>query len=112
MDRPAQEQAPCCPHLHAAVELIGRRWSGAILEVLRVNGGLRFGELRDAVPGLSDRLCAERVRELEERGLIARHAKSDIPTPGRTTVTYRLTPAGRALEPALTELGDWARAYL
>ena len=93
---------PCCPHLHRAVELVGRRWTGAILAVLiETREPLRFGDIKSAVPSLSDRLLAERVRELEQHGLLT-HAD------GR----YDLTEMGRALEPALAELGDWARRWL
>jgi DNA-binding HxlR family transcriptional regulator len=98
----------CCPYLHEAVELIGRRWSGAIIEVLRRRGPLRFSEISEAVPGLSDRLCSERVKELEARGVVERTEPARPPI----RVTYARTAMGRALGPALTELGDWARSWL
>ena len=68
----------CCAFYHEAVELIGRRWTGAIVAVLIDHGPLRFSELRQAVPGVSDRLLSERVRELEARGVVARTS-----SPGR-----------------------------
>jgi DNA-binding HxlR family transcriptional regulator len=99
----------CCPHLHEAIELIGRRWTGAILEVLRQEDRpLRFGEVVQAVPGLSDRLCSERMKELEARGVIARTVHAGPPV----RVEYALTDMGRALSPALSELGAWARDWL
>lgn len=97
----------CCPHLHEAVELIGRRWTGAIIEVLR-HGPLRFSEIVGAIPGLSDRLCSERVKELEARGLIERTVHAGPPV----RVEYALTDMGRGLGPALGELGRWARDWL
>src|SRR3954468_2948947 len=99
----------CCPHLHEAVELVGRRWTGAILEVLRqAHAPLRFSEIAQAVPDLSDRLCSERMKELEQRGLVERQVHPGPPV----RVTYALTPMGRALEPALTELKSWAQQWL
>ena len=60
-----------CPKYHRAVELIGRRWSGAIVRVL-MNRTSRFGEIHAAIPGISDRLLAERLRELEREGIVSR----------------------------------------
>jgi DNA-binding HxlR family transcriptional regulator len=98
----------CCPCLHEAVELIGRRWTGAIIEVLRQDEPMRFSEIVGAIPGLSDRLCSERVKELEARGLIERTVHPGPPV----RVEYRLTDMGRGLGPALAELGEWARGWL
>jgi len=103
-----REEPACCPLLHDAIELIGRRWSGAIIEVLRQHGPMRFSEIAQAVPGLSDRLLSERVKELEHRGVVRRDVESGPPV----RVTYALTDMGRALGPALTELGEWARRWL
>ena len=63
----ARQAQGVCPHFHAAIELIGKRWTGAIVSAL-TEGPLRFGELARAVPGLSDRLLSQRLRELEEAG--------------------------------------------
>jgi DNA-binding HxlR family transcriptional regulator len=99
----------CCPHLHEAVELVGRRWTGAILEVLRqASRPLRFSEIGTAIPQLSDRLLSERMKELERRGLVERDVHPGPPL----RVTYALTDMGRALEPALTELKAWAQDWL
>ena len=64
--------ASCCPHLHEAVELIGKRWSGAIIVVLLEGGPMRFSEIAQAIPQLSDRLLSERMKELEARGIVER----------------------------------------
>jgi DNA-binding HxlR family transcriptional regulator len=95
-----------CPHFHAAIELIGRRWTGAILIAL-TDGPLRFGELGKAVPGLSDRLLSQRLRELEEEGLVERTVEPDAPV----RVTYELTTKGAELRPAINEVRDWARRW-
>jgi DNA-binding HxlR family transcriptional regulator len=106
---PAGLPPGCCPHLHEAVELVGRRWTGAILEVLRQSPRpLRFSEVAQSIPELSDRLCSERMKELERRGLVRREVHPGPPV----RVTYELTEMGHALEPALTELKSWAQAWL
>ena len=61
----SQTCSQCCPRYHEAVELVGKRWTGAILYVLLHGGRLRFTEIANAVPDLSDRLLSERMKELE-----------------------------------------------
>jgi DNA-binding HxlR family transcriptional regulator len=103
----AQEQpAGVCPHFHAAIELIGKRWTGAIVCAL-TERPLRFGELAKVVPGLSDRLLSQRLRELEEEGLVAREVEPGSPV----RVTYSLTEAGTELRPAIVELKNWAQRW-
>lgn len=97
----------CCPLYHEAVELVGRRWTGAILRVL-MDGPLRFSEVAQAVPELSDRLLSERMKELEARGIVERTV---IPGPP-LRVEYGLSTMGRGLEPALSELHRWANRWL
>ncbi len=99
--------ASCCPLYHEAVELIGRRWTGAILRVL-LDGPLRFSQIGQAVPELSDRLLSERMKELESRGIVERTV---IPGPP-LRVEYSLSRMGQELEPALTELQRWAGRWL
>jgi DNA-binding HxlR family transcriptional regulator len=106
----AEREAPavgCCPFYHEAVELVGRRWTGAILRVL-MDGPLRFSEVSAAVPELSDRLLSERMKELESRGIVERTV---IPGPP-LKVEYELSRMGRELEPALSELHRWANRWL
>ncbi len=98
----------CCPLYHEAVELIGRRWTGAIVEVLLQGGPMRFSEVAHAVPELSDRLLSERMKELEARGVVERRVLEGPPV----RVEYELTRMGRSLEPALAELKAWAQRWL
>ncbi len=100
-------QPHCCPLYHQGIELVGKRWTGAILVVL-LDGPLRFSEIAQAIPQLSDRLLSERMKELERRGLVARRVIDGPPV----RVEYELTPMGRELEPALSELKRWARRWL
>ena len=97
---------PCCGLYHRAVELVGRRWTGAILLVL-MDGPLRFSEVRERVPDLSDRLLSERMKELEREGIVERRVLEDVPL----RVEYGLTPKGRALEPAVAALKRWAHEW-
>jgi DNA-binding HxlR family transcriptional regulator len=98
----------CCPHYHEAVELIGRRWTGAILAILLDAGALRFSELAGAVPELSDRMLSDRLKELEARGLVERTVYGGRPL----RVEYALTRMGFALGPAVGELHVWAQRWL
>lgn len=68
---------------------------------------MRFGELGKAVPGLSDRLLSQRLRELEEEGLVRRQVEADTPV----RVTYSLTAVGDELGPAIRELRAWAKRW-
>lgn len=97
----------CCPLYHEAVELIGKRWTGAIVRVM-MDRPLRFSEISCAVPELSDRLLSERMKELEARGVVHRTV---IPGPP-VRVEYALSDMGRDLAPALDELQLWARRWL
>ncbi len=99
--------AHCCPFYHEAVELVGRRWTGAILRVM-MGGAMRFSEIAQAVPELSDRLLSERMKELEARGIVERRVISGPPL----RVEYELSRMGRELEPALAELQQWANRWL
>jgi DNA-binding HxlR family transcriptional regulator len=107
IDRGGSRSPICCPLYHEAVELVGRRWTGAILRVL-MDGALRFSEIAQAVPELSDRLLSERMKELERRGMVERRVISGPPL----RVEYSLSKMGRELEPALSELERWANRWL
>jgi DNA-binding HxlR family transcriptional regulator len=103
--RPAEKSL--CPLFHRAVELIGRRWTGAIVQML-LAGPARFGELKAKVPELSDRLLSERLKELEDAGIVARDVQDGRPP----VAVYRLTDRGQALKPALDAIGRWADDWL
>jgi DNA-binding HxlR family transcriptional regulator len=94
------------PEFHAAIELIGRRWTGAILWALSERPHY-FAEITTSVPGLSDRLLSRRLRELESAGLVERSVSEGPPA----RESYALTEKGRSLGPALSELDEWARDW-
>src|ERR1035441_6982907 len=95
-----QARPACCPYYHRAVELIGRRWTGAILEILMQGGSLRFSAIAAAVPDLSDRMLSDRLKELEAHALVERTVFPGPPV----RVQYALTHKGQELAPTLTEL--------
>jgi DNA-binding HxlR family transcriptional regulator len=96
-----------CVRFHQAVELIGRRWSGAVIQLL-MQHRLRYAELRAAIPDISDRMLSERLRELEAAGIVVRTVLPDPPV----RVEYDLTEKGRALKPALMAIGEWAERWV
>jgi DNA-binding HxlR family transcriptional regulator len=99
-------QPQLCAKFHRAVELIGRRWSGALIQVL-LGGKRRYAELRSAIPDITDRMLSERLRELEEEGIVVRQVLPETPV----KVEYALTDKGRALEEALAAIGHWAERW-
>jgi DNA-binding HxlR family transcriptional regulator len=92
-----------CPKFHRAVELIGRRWTGAIIRAMR-SGKTRFCDIGAAVPGLSDRLLSERLKELEAEGIVVRQVIPDTPV----RIDYHLTQKGNDLQAVFDEIGAWA----
>ncbi|MEU5087065.1 helix-turn-helix domain-containing protein [Streptomyces sp. NPDC021356] len=106
-----RQDAGQCSAVGGAVErvflLLGKRWNGVILASL-MSGPGRFAELRRAVSGISERMLSDRLAELGEAGLVRREVDAGPPL----RVSYRLTPAGEALRPALQELGGWAERFL
>jgi len=105
MDRnePGFPHSAYCPYFQAAIELIGRRWTASILRALFA-GAERFTDIARTVPGLSHRLLAERLAELQDAGLV-------VIEPGIKHGTYRLTPKGRDLQRVFTELEAWNRRW-
>jgi DNA-binding HxlR family transcriptional regulator len=96
-----------CARYHKAVELLGRRWTGAIIHVL-LGGRTRYATLREAIPNITDRMLSERLRELEAEELVVRHVSTDVPV----RVEYELTSRGRDLEVAVSAIGKWAEKWL
>ncbi|MEV0781908.1 helix-turn-helix domain-containing protein [Streptomyces sp. NPDC050423] len=88
-------------------ELFGKRWTGPIVSVL-LQQPVYFADLRRAIPGISERMLSDRLSELGTAGLVVREVDEGPPL----RVSYRLTQAGAAMEPALKELGRWAETHL
>ena len=96
-----------CSRFHAAVELIGRRWAGAIIQVL-LGGRRRYCDLKALIPEISDRMLSERLRELEDEGVLRRIVTPETPV----RVEYELTKKGSALNEAMDAIGEWATEWI
>src|SRR5512145_1777187 len=92
-----------CGKFHQASELIGRRWTGAIIFVL-LKARCRFATLRDAIPDITDRMLSDRLQELEAEGIVERTVIPETPV----RVEYALTRKGRALADAIQAISHWA----
>jgi DNA-binding HxlR family transcriptional regulator len=105
--RAPQDIPSLCPRFHRASELIGRRWTGAIIYVL-LKACCRFATLRSAIPGITDRMLSERLQELEEEGVVARTVVPETPV----RVEYALTKKGRELAAAVDAIAGWAEHWI
>jgi len=103
---PAGSPPELCARFHRASELIGRRWTGAIIFCL-LKSKCRFATLRDAIPDITDRMLSDRLQELEQEGIVERTVIPDMPV----RVEYALTRKGRALGSAVDAIADWAHKW-
>ncbi len=92
-----------CPRYERAAALLGKRWTGLILRVLG-RGPMSFSQMAKVINRISDRVLAERLKELEGRGLVIRRVVPTTPV----RVEYQLTEKGQALQPVLDALQLWA----
>lgn len=106
MDAACPQFAEFCPRFHHAVEVIGRRWTGAIVRAM-LGGVSRFSDLVQTVPGLSDRMLSERLKELEAEGIVARTVIPETPV----RIEYHLTAKGRALAGVVETISAWANDW-
>ena len=102
---PVQEPQ-LCTRFHEAIELIGRKWTGAIVFLL-LKGPSRFTALREAIPDITDRMLSERLQELEREAILERKVLPETPV----RVEYSLTKKGRALASAVDAIADWAHKW-
>jgi DNA-binding HxlR family transcriptional regulator len=101
------EKLESCERLREAVELLGKRWTLLIVELL-LQRPARFCELGRALPRISERVLSERLKELVESGLATRDVESGPPI----TATYALTAHGRRLEPVVHALREWSAGHV
>ena len=108
MKQTSQTSTPpaLCARFHRASELIGRRWTGAIIFVL-LKSRCRFAVLRDAIPEITDRMLSDRLQELELEGIVERTVIPETPV----RVEYALTRKGRALASAIDAIVEWAHKW-
>lgn len=95
-----------CPKFEAAFELLGKRWTGLIIQVL-LSGPKRFKDISDVITGMSDRMLSERFKELEAAGVILRHVYPETPV----RIEYELSEKGKSLEPVMLEVQKWAERW-
>jgi DNA-binding HxlR family transcriptional regulator len=95
-----------CRRFTASVELVGKRWSSGILLAI-AQGASRFSDIVASVVGLSDRLLAQRLKELERVGLVSRSVVATTPV----QVRYALTPRGADLLQSLQPLVSWGQRW-
>jgi DNA-binding HxlR family transcriptional regulator len=86
-----------------SLDVVGDRWTLLIVRELDLRGACRYTDLRNGLPGIASNLLAQRLRELEDAGIVWRE---EAPPPVATTL-FRLTPRGEQLEPLLGELFRW-----
>jgi DNA-binding HxlR family transcriptional regulator len=98
---------PVCARFHTAIELIGAKWSGAVLQAL-FTGTRRFTDLKTAIPGVSDMMLTRRLRELEDAGLVERRVMPTSPV----HVEYQLTQMGREAGPVLDAIIAWSHKWI
>jgi DNA-binding HxlR family transcriptional regulator len=96
-----------CPRYQAAMEMLGKRWTGLVLNVL-MDGPRRFSEIAAQLEVVSDRVLSERLQELEAQDIVRRGTVRG--QPGR--FHYRLTPKGKALRSVVGEIERWASAWV
>ena len=99
--------AALCTKFHHASELIGRRWTGAIIFVM-LRTRCRFATLREAIPEITDRMLSERLQELEHEGIVERLVVPETPV----RIEYRLTTKGRALGKAIGAITEWSHKWI
>lgn len=95
-----------CPAYTRAIEIIGKRWTGAILRSM-LTGSSRFSQILGQVQGLSDRLLSERLRELEAAGIVQRQVTPSTPV----RIDYLLTDKGKALGGVIHSVAEWASSW-
>ena len=99
------ETLPACP-VETTLSLISNRWKVLILRELFL-GTRRFGELKKALNGISQKVLTENLKDMAEQGLISRRVYAEVPP----RVEYSLTPLGESLRPVLRAMFDWGVAY-
>ena len=100
------DEAPMCEHFQRAAELIGKRWNPQVVRALQ-SGATRFGDIRSAIPQISDASLSDRLKELEAEHIVTRDVTPSTPV----LIEYHLTDRGRDLTKVMDELGRWAERW-
>lgn len=95
-----------CPKFEKGMQMLGKRWTGLIINQL-LSGPQRFSRIKAELP-ISGKLLTERLKEMEEEGLVTRKVYAEVPV----RVEYELTEKGKALEPVMKEISKWAEEWV
>jgi len=96
-----------CPKYECAMNILGKRWTGLILHVL-LRGAVRFKDIREMVPHMSDKMLSERLKELEELEILERKVFPEIPV----RIEYELTEKGKDLRPVIDSIHTWGQKWM
>lgn len=96
-----------CPKFEMAIEIISKKWTGLIIRVL-IEKTSRFRDIREQIPLMSERMLAERLKELEAKGLVERRVYAETPV----RIEYALTEKGKALTPVIDAIQSWADEWI
>lgn len=102
----SEAKGQVCEHFQRAAEIVARRWNPQLIRVL-LFGPRRFGEIRERIPGISDTLLSERLKQLETEGIVERTVHGGRPV----VIEYSLSSSGMALSKAIEALGEWAERF-
>lgn len=96
-----------CPKYEGAINILGKRWTGLIIHVL-LRGPVRFKDIREMVPQMSDKMLSERLKELEELEILERKVYPEIPV----RIEYELTEKGKSLRPVIESIEAWGQQWM
>ncbi|MCF6094255.1 helix-turn-helix transcriptional regulator [Microaerobacter geothermalis] len=96
-----------CPKYEAAIDVLGKKWTGLIIRVL-LGGPKRFKEIKEQIPEMSDRMLTERMKELEEVGVVERKVYPETPV----RIEYHLTVKGQDLEEVIQSIQNWGEKWM
>jgi DNA-binding HxlR family transcriptional regulator len=96
-----------CPKFEEAFTLLGKRWTGLIIRSL-FSGPKRFREMAEMIPNMSDRMLAERCRELEQEEILIRQVYPETPV----RIEYQLTEKGKGLKKGMDAIQEWADLWI
>jgi DNA-binding HxlR family transcriptional regulator len=96
-----------CPKYESAIEILGKKWTALIIRVL-LGGPRRFKDIKEQIPEMSDKMLTDRIKELEQQGILKRVVYPETPV----RIEYELTPKGRDLEEAIIAIQQWSSRWL
>ena len=99
-------QVTGCNSVRVTLRVVGGKWKPPILYLLSQKT-MRFGELKKAITGITQKMLAQELKEMEDDGLVSRKVYPVVPP----KVEYSITPYGKSLEPILKQMSDWGKKH-